>query len=70
LVNRTKDTCQEQRDFEKEIKTIKHDMNLKGYLQHFINSIIKSGKNNQPSSDRIPHSSVVIPYVRGISEKL
>jgi hypothetical protein len=68
-VDRGKVICQEQKDFKKEIKITKQDLNLNGYLQYFINSLIKSNRNNRPFSNRIPHGSVVIPYVRGISEK-
>jgi hypothetical protein len=39
-----------------------------GYPQHFIDSIIKSGRNNPPP-DIIPQGTVGIPYVKGISEK-
>jgi predicted GIY-YIG superfamily endonuclease len=31
---------------------------------------MKSRKNKNPSTDKVPHSTVVIPYIRGISEKL
>jgi hypothetical protein len=40
-----------------------------GYPRHFIDSVIKSGGNDRPPPDRTPHGTVVIPYVRGISEK-
>jgi hypothetical protein len=34
---------------------------LNRYPHHFIDSIIKSGRNNRPSSDKIPRGMVVIP---------
>lgn len=70
FVNIAKVICQEQNYFEeKKIKTIKQDLILTGYLQDFINSTIKSGRNNRPSTDSIPHSSVVVPYIKSTSEK-
>jgi hypothetical protein len=69
LVNKAKVICQELKDLKKGIETIKQDLTFNGYLQHFINSIIISERNNCPS-DRVPYGSVVIPYVRGIYEKL
>jgi uncharacterized protein (UPF0335 family) len=69
IVNRARVLCQEHKDFSSKIKTIKQDLMLNGYLQHFIDSVIKSRRNKHPSTDRIPHTTVINPYVRGISEK-
>lgn len=69
LFNTAKIICQERKDFEKEIKTIRQDLTHNRYLQHFINYIIESGKNKPHSSDRIPHDSIVISYIIGKSER-
>jgi hypothetical protein len=42
---------------------------LNGYPQDFSDSVTKSRRNNSPSTDRIPLSTVAIPYVRGTSKK-
>jgi uncharacterized protein (UPF0335 family) len=67
--NRAKVICQEQKDIEKKNKNIKQHLTPNGYPQHLINSIIKSGKDSNRSSESMFHGSVGIPYVRGISEK-
>jgi hypothetical protein len=61
--------CQDQKDFNREIKNIRHDQILNEYPQEFFDSIMKPGRGNCPSSDTIYQSTVIIPYVRGISEK-
>jgi hypothetical protein len=38
------------------------------YPQEFVDSIMKPGRSNHPSSDTIYQSMVIIPYVRGISK--
>jgi hypothetical protein len=42
LVNREKVICQNQKDFNNEIKTIRHDLMLSEYPKEFIDSIIKT----------------------------
>jgi uncharacterized protein (UPF0335 family) len=68
-IDRVKVICQNQKDFNREVKFIKHDLILNGYPQRLMDSIMKSRKNKNPSTDKVPHSTVVIPYIRGISEK-
>jgi hypothetical protein len=49
-----------------EIKNIRHDLILSGYLQVFVDSVIKSSESNRPSSDTIYQGSAVfVPYVKG-----
>jgi hypothetical protein len=48
---------------------IKHDLIFNGYPQHFIDSIIKPGRSNLPSSNRTYHGTVITPYVMSIPEK-
>jgi uncharacterized protein (UPF0335 family) len=69
LIDRAKVICQNQKDFNKEVKIIKHDLTLNGYPQRVIDSVMKSRKNNNPSTGKVPQSTGEIPYVRGISEK-
>jgi hypothetical protein len=69
LIDRAKVICQNQKIFNREVKIIKHDVTINGYVQRFIDSVMKSRKNNNPSTDKVAHSTVVIPYVRGTSEK-
>jgi hypothetical protein len=68
LVSRAKVICQDRKDFNREIKNIIHDLILNEYPQEFIDSITKLERSNRPSSDTIYQSTVIIPYVRGISE--
>jgi hypothetical protein len=37
--------------------------------QRFTDFVIKPGNGNRPSSGKTDHSTVVIPYLKGISEK-
>jgi uncharacterized protein (UPF0335 family) len=69
LIDRAEVICQNQKDFNREVEVIKHDLTLNGYPHSFIDSVMKSRNNSNPSTDKVPHSTVVIPYVKGISEK-
>jgi hypothetical protein len=69
LVNRAKVICQDRKDLNREIKNIIHDLILNEYLQEFVDPIMKPGRSKGPSSDTVYHGMVIIPYVRGISEK-
>jgi hypothetical protein len=69
LVNRAKIICQNQKDFNNEIKTIRHDLMLSEYPEEFNDSIVKTSTRNRLSSDTVYQGTVVIPYVKGISEK-
>jgi hypothetical protein len=68
LIDRAEVICQNQKDFNREVEVIKHDLTLNGYPHFFIDSVMKSRNNNNPSTDKVPHSTVVIPYVKGIQE--
>jgi hypothetical protein len=39
------------------------------YPQEFVDPIMKPARSNSPSSDTIYHGTLIIPNVRGISEK-
>jgi hypothetical protein len=69
LIDRAKVICQNHKYFNREVKIIKQDVTINGYSQRFIDSVMKSRKNNNPSTDKVAHRTVVIPHVRGISEK-
>jgi hypothetical protein len=69
LVNQVKVICQDQKDFNKEIRNIIHNLMLNEYPQEFVDSIMKLSRSNSPSSDTVYQDTVVIPYVAGISEK-
>jgi hypothetical protein len=69
LINRAKVICQDQKDFNKEIKNVRYDLILNEYLQEFNDSIMKPSRSNCPSSDTIFQGTVIIPFIRGISKK-
>lgn len=69
LVNRAKVICQDQKDFSKEIRNIRHDLMLSEYPKEFVDSVLKPSTRNRPSSDTTYRGTVVIPYVKGIAEK-
>jgi hypothetical protein len=53
-----------------EVNKIKHDLQLNGFSPKLINSIINNtGGKNRLRNDVKPIGSVVIPYVKGISDK-
>jgi hypothetical protein len=49
FVSRAKVICQDQKDFNREIKDIRHVLILNEYPQEFVDSIMKPGKSNRPS---------------------
>jgi hypothetical protein len=51
------------------MKNIRQDLILNDYPQEFVDSIMKHGRSNRPSSDTIYQSTVNISYVKVISEK-
>jgi hypothetical protein len=61
--------CQDHKDFKREINNIRDNIMLNEHPQEFVHSIMEPGRCNRPSSDTIYHGTVIIPYVRGISEK-
>jgi hypothetical protein len=69
LVNRANVICQHQKDFNNVIKTIRHDLMLFEFPKEFVDSVMKPSVRNRPTSDTVYQGTVVIPYVKGISEK-
>jgi hypothetical protein len=69
LIRQAKFIYQDQKDFNIEIKNIRHDLMLNEYPQEFVDSIMKPSRSNRPSSDIIHQGTVIIPYVKSISEK-
>jgi hypothetical protein len=68
--NRALTNCQEQRDFVTEVQNVKHDLWKNGYPKYFVDTTInKFGKKNYPSTQSKEACTVVIPYVKGISDK-
>jgi hypothetical protein len=62
-------SCQDQKDFNNEIKHIRCDLILNEYPKEFVHSLVKPLTRNHPSSDTI-QGHCHYPYVTGISEKL
>jgi hypothetical protein len=62
LHSRAPTICQDQQDLAKEINNLRHDLQLNGYPQGFIDSVIKSKGSSRPKSEEKPLSSVYIPY--------
>jgi hypothetical protein len=69
LVKLAKVICQNQKDFSDEIKNIRHDLMLGEYPKEFVDSVMKPSEKNRPSSATVYQGTVVIPYVKGTSEK-
>jgi hypothetical protein len=61
--------CQNQKNFNKEIKNIRHNLMLNKYTQESADSIMKPSRRNCPSSDTIHQSMIITPYVKSISVK-
>jgi hypothetical protein len=60
--------CQKQKDFNKKIKNIKHDLMLNEYPQVLADCIMKPLRSNCPS-DTIYQGTIITPYGMGVSEK-
>jgi hypothetical protein len=59
-----------QRDSVTEVQNVKHDLWKNCYPKHFVDTTInKFGKKNYPSTQSKEACTVVIPYVKGISDK-
>jgi hypothetical protein len=69
LHNRASTTCQERQDLAEEISNLRSDLQLNGYPQGFIDSVINSKGSCRLNEEQKPLGSVYIPYVRGVSEK-
>jgi predicted GIY-YIG superfamily endonuclease len=53
-----------------EVNNLKHDLQLNGFPPKLINTVINNtGGNNRLRNEVKPIGSVVIPYVKGISDK-
>jgi hypothetical protein len=50
--------CQDQKDFNNEIKNIRHDLMFGEYPQDFFDSVMKPSGNSRPSSDKIYQGSL------------
>jgi hypothetical protein len=68
LISRAKVICQDQKDFNKEINNVRHDLILNEYPQEFVGYIMKESRSKRPS-DAVYQGTVIIPYVEDISEK-
>jgi hypothetical protein len=51
LLNRAKVICQNHKDFNNKIKTIRHDLMLNEYPKEFVDSVTKLSIRNRPTSD-------------------
>jgi hypothetical protein len=70
MYNRATIICRERQDLAQEVNNLKYDLQLNGFPTKLINSVIKNtGGNNRLRNDVKPIGSVVIPYVKGISDK-
>jgi hypothetical protein len=70
LYNRAFTNCQEQKDFVTEVQNVKHYLWRNGYPKHFVDTTVnKFGKKNYPSTQLKESCTIVIPYVKGISDK-
>jgi hypothetical protein len=63
LINLDKAICQDEKDFNKEIKRMRYDLMLNEYQQEFITSILNPSRSSHHSSQATYQSTVIIPYV-------
>jgi hypothetical protein len=70
LHSRASIICQERQDLLNEIN-MRRDLQLSGYPQRFIDSVLKSRGSCRPEEEerKNPLGLLFIPYVKGISEK-
>jgi hypothetical protein len=69
LHNRASTICQERQDLAKKISNLRSDLQLNGYPQGFIDSVINSKGSSRLNEEQKPLGSVYMPYVKGVSEK-
>jgi hypothetical protein len=69
LHNRASTIFQERQDLAKESGNLRSDLQLNGYLQDFIDSVINSKGSSRLNEEQKSLGSVYIPYVNGVSEK-
>jgi hypothetical protein len=70
LLDRATTICQGKQERLLEINTLKRDLQLNGYFEGFINSVIISKDRRHQKGEDKPLGTIYIPYVKGISEKL
>jgi hypothetical protein len=70
LHNRVSTTYQERQDLFNEIGILRHYLQIKGYSQGFIDSVINSKNIRRPNKEEKLLGSVCVPYMKNISEKL
>jgi hypothetical protein len=70
LTDRAITLCTEKQEYAKEVVKIRQDLATNWYPQHIIDSVLKrSGGKCRRETNETRLSTVVIPYVKGISEK-
>jgi hypothetical protein len=69
LHNRASTICQERQILFNEISNLRRGLQLNGYSQGFIDSVINSKGSSRPNKEEKPLGSVYIPYMNGVSEK-
>jgi hypothetical protein len=67
LHNRTSPISQELQDLIKEISSLRSDLQLNGYPQGFIDSVINSKGSSRLNKEQMILDSVYIPYVKAVS---
>jgi hypothetical protein len=71
IVSLTLTLCTGKQEYAKVVVKIRQDLATSGYPQHIIDSVLKrSEAKSRQETDETRLSAVVIPYVKGISEKL
>jgi hypothetical protein len=69
-LNRAKVICQDQNDFDKEIKNLRYGLVFSEYPQEFVTSIMKKpSRSKLPSPETADQGKLIIPCVKGFSEK-
>jgi hypothetical protein len=69
LHNRAATICQERQDVVKEIRSLRSDLQLNGYPQGYIDSVINSKGSSRLNKEQKSLGSVYIPHVKAASEK-
>jgi hypothetical protein len=69
LHSRASTICQERQDLAKEISNLRSDLQLNGYPEGYIDSVINSKGSSRLNKEQMPLGYVYISYVKGVSEK-